>query len=446
MKKKYSFSIFGISFLMISAVVIYGARFADKNGINLNEFIMNNLLNVGTTQISDEKQDSTENTLGGTSYVQPQTAKKAIRTSTGYEGLSTDVERKCYNLIKSNASKILNTEKKPGLYSIQSFTVTGGRLTPAQIKKVLYAVQNDNPDIFWIASSFSYCYSGNRTTLKLTSMFSPNEQKKALKQLNNKVNSIISQAPTNANEYELELFFHDYIVKNCKYQNVNALKVQNMKIFTCYGCLVENAAVCEGMAKSMQLLLNSVGIKCGTVVGSRGTEPHMWNIVKINNHWYHLDVTWDTGGEFQKYNYFNLTEEMIKKDHKINEQLKKTTAFNDNVRYNFEIPACNSTEYNYYERNALKIRNFNSDTNNQIVKKLISSAKSKNEYFYIKFDKNISLTTAKNDLLIKQPYRFFTCIKSANQSLDRNHKINDSQVKYSGNSFQNVLIIKLSYK
>lgn len=446
MKKKYSFSIFGVSFLMISAVVIYGARFASKNGISLNEFIMNNLLNVGTMQFQDEKQDSTENTLGGTSYVQPQTAQKAIRTSTGYEGLSTEVEKKCYRLIKSHASKILKTEKKPGLYSIESFTVDGARLTSAQIKKILYAVQNDNPDIFWIASSFTYCYSGNKTTLKLTSMFSPSEQQKALKQLNNKVNSIISQAPANASEYELELFFHDYIVKNCKYQNVNALKVQNMRIFTCYGCLVENAAVCEGMAKSMQLLLNSVGIKCGTVVGSRGTEPHMWNVVKINNHWYHLDVTWDTGGEFQKYNYFNLTDEMIKKDHKINEQLKKTTAFKDNIRYNFEIPVCNSTEYNYYERNALKIKDFNSDTNNQIVKKLISFAKSKNEYFYIKFDKNISLTTAKNDLLIRQPYRFFTCIKSANQSLDRNHKINDSQVKYSGNSFQNVLIIKLSYK
>lgn len=47
---------------------------------------------------------------------------------------------------------------------------------------------------------------------------------------------------------------------------------------------------------------------------------HAWNIVKSDGKWYHLDVTMDSGMSqknplFLAYDYFNLDEEHIKKDH-----------------------------------------------------------------------------------------------------------------------------------
>lgn len=447
MKKKYAFSIFGISCIMLFAVGIYGAKIMDKNGTNLKDLILNNFYNIELSQSDNDKQDDIDLSLAeGNSYVKPITVKRPITTTSGYSGLVSDSERKCYAMIKTNAYKILSSQTKPGLYTIEPIKINGCRLNSTQIKKILYAIQNDNPDIFWIASSFTYCYSGNRTILKLNSTFSKEKQQIAMKNLNNKVNAILSKAPQNASDYEMELSFHDYIVKNCRYQKITSFKNINFNVFTSYGCLIENSAVCEGYSKAMQLLMNSAGIKCETVVGSRENEAHMWNIVKINDSWYHLDVTWDGAGNFQKYNYFNLTDEMIKKDHKINPELKSTTKFDENLRYNFKMPACTSMVQNYYEKNAVKVQNLNSQADNAIIKDLIKFASSKNEYFYIKFDKNISLENAKKYLFSQTSYKFFSCLKKANQSLARSNKMNEQQVRYSENHVQNVIVVKLSYK
>lgn len=447
MKKKYAFSVFGISCVMLFAVGIYGAKIMDKNGTNLKDLILSNFYNIEVSQTENDNQDNIDLSLAaGTPYVKPTTARNSINTTSGYSGLISDSERKCYTLIKANAHKILDSQPKPGLYSIEAIKILGCRLTAIQIKRVLYAIQIDNPGMFWISSTFTYCYSGNKTILKLNSNFSKEKQQIAMKNLTNKVNTILSQAPKNASDYEMELFFHDYIIKNCRYQKITSFKNINFNVFTSYGCLVENSAVCEGYSKAMQLLMNSVGIRCETVVGSREDEAHMWNIVKINDNWYHLDVTWDGAGNFQKYNYFNLTDEMIKKDHKINQELSNTINFDKNIRYNFKMPVCNSTAENYYEKNAVKVQNLNSQANNAIIKELIKSASSKNEYLYIKLDKNISLENAKKYLFSQASYKFFSCIKKANQSLPVNNKMNEQQVRYSENHIQNVLIIKLSYK
>ena len=446
MKKKYALSIFSISIIMLISIGIYGARFLEKNDINLSEIILNNLYNIDASQTNEEKQDNMETNLSQSSYINANVSRDAIVTNTGYEGLNLYAEKKCYNLIKANAYKISDTELKPGLYSIEPISITGYRLNSTQIKKVLYAIQNDNPDIFWIGSSFSYCYSGNKTILKLNSVFSKENLIIAIKKLNDKVKEILSKAPKNVNDYEMELFFHDYIVENCKYKNIGSTRNADLKVFTSYGCLVENSAVCEGFSKSMQLLMNSVGIKCRTVVGARGSEPHMWNIVKINGNWYHIDVTWDGASGFQKYNYFNLTDEAIKKDHKINEELRTTTKFDENVRYNFKMPVCSSKNDNYYEKNAVKISNLDLQAENAITQGLIKASSSKKEYFYIKMDNTLPLETAKKQLVLQKPYKFFSCVNKANQSLKKGSKINNQQVQYSENAQQNVLIIKLSYK
>ena len=105
-------------------------------------------------------------------------------------------------------------------------------------------------------------------------------------------------------------------------------------------------AVCEGYARTAQLLLNLSGIANYIVIGESdmtdsGRTGHMWNVVTIGGENYYLDVTWDdideqTEGVDGCYLYFNVPEEVIRRDH-------------------FEIePAdngCNSYKYNYYNVN-----------------------------------------------------------------------------------------------
>ena len=65
-----------------------------------------------------------------------------------------------------------------------------------------------------------------------------------------------------------------------------------------YGALVSKSVVCEGYAKAFKYILDSLEIECILVSGtaknsSNKLDDHMWNYIKLNNHWYGVDVTWD---------------------------------------------------------------------------------------------------------------------------------------------------------
>lgn len=440
-RQKYTWGIVGIVCVMFLAVTYYALRVVQRNnhlnnvGQSIDYLMTGDFKNSKDTEGEFEYQSQIYNYLVTSNSENKKTVSRAIATTVGYQSLSTQEEKTCYNLIKSNCNKISNTSNKPGSYPIETITVRNCKLSPYQIKKILYAVQNDNPDIFWIASNFSYQYDvGGNTILKLNSILSPKDQKSAIKHLSEKVASILSKVSPNASDYEKELYVHDYIVKNCKY----TYNKNNPKIYTSYGCLIEKAAVCEGYAKATQLLLNTLGIECSTVTGAKGNEPHMWNIVKIKKQWYHLDVTWDGSSAIGRYNYFNLDDKTIKKDHKINAQINPSDKLSDQ-RYNFKLPKCSSITENYYTKNAVKLSKLDNNSENAIIKELVRMASKKLKYLYLKITSNYK--DIKNQILSQK--KIFKYFKSANNTAK--NKINTSKLNYTENKPQSVLILEASY-
>jgi hypothetical protein len=93
---------------------------------------------------------------------------------------------------------------------------------------------------------------------------------------------------------------------------------------TIYGTLVKGKALCEGYAKSFSYLCNKVGIENMIVTGATDVA-HMWNMVKIEGNWYHVDVTWDKPDaaitemypDMVLYQYFMVTDSVIENDHNI---------------------------------------------------------------------------------------------------------------------------------
>lgn len=88
--------------------------------------------------------------------------------------------------------------------------------------------------------------------------------------------------------------------------------------------------VCEGIAKSVKVLCDTLGVWC--VIAICGNNPekgikyrHTWNIVRIGGQYYHLDATFDnTLGKHQgnaeapgeiRYDYFNLGDKAVFRDH-----------------------------------------------------------------------------------------------------------------------------------
>lgn len=123
------------------------------------------------------------------------------------------------------------------------------------------------------------------------------------------------------NDYEKVKAAHDYIVKNCTY---NKEAVDNDSLvdddFSVYGVLVKGIAVCEGYAKAFMMLMDIADIECIMVTGNAGEDNvlHAWNMVKLEDEWYHIDVTFDDPypeTEEIVYLYFNVSDEIISKDH-----------------------------------------------------------------------------------------------------------------------------------
>lgn len=362
-------------------------------------------------------------------------------SSVGYNTLSTNSEKKCYSLIKKNADLITDEKyKNYNLYVISPISIPNCNLSTAQIKKVLYAIQYDYPEIFWISNSFSYNHSGNTTIVKLNSTFTKNDQKEAVAKLKSRVSEIVKEAKNMNSDYEKELYVHDYIIDNCTYEKSDS----NALIYTSYGCLVEGKAVCEGISKAMQLLLVNCGVKCQTVTGARNTEPHMWNIVKVNGNWYHVDTTWDAAGFLQRYDYLNLSDKLIQKTHKINKLSKTSEDFSRTDRLNFYLPECDHMEENYLEKNSIRINSLNNQAEKAIVNALIKLALDKQERLHLMITSN-NFKSIKEGMLSKSPYEFFKCIKIANKSLPNDKKLSTSQTLYSENNAQNVLTLKLIY-
>ena len=103
----------------------------------------------------------------------------------------------------------------------------------------------------------------------------------------------------------------------------------------------------------MQLLCDEVGIPCGLVYGSSRGEGHMWNLINLDDGWYHLDVTWDddeTNGVIS-HRYFNVTKSDIifQSDHIIADAYKRDETYKDVDVYNFFSTSHNNKKLNYFE-------------------------------------------------------------------------------------------------
>lgn len=218
--------------------------------------------------------------------------------------------------------------------------------TPAEeasLKDLFKAVLYDNPHIFWVEHDFEYVI--NEKSVKFIPHYRYNEaeSKAIIAQLDSKINHIVDIADEYVTDYEKELYIHDYICENSVYD-------ETIDGNTIYDVLINGKAVCEGYAKTVQILLDRLDIDNYLVVGESEFEgelgPHMWNVVTIDNHNYHLDATWNDNDKENDINYFyfNISDDEIKEDH-----------FNilpsDNV--------CISDNANYFVKNESYIENFN---------------------------------------------------------------------------------------
>ena len=269
-----------------------------------------------------------------------------------YQSLNED-EKKMYvklaNTIKNlDNSFVVSKEDFKGDFS-------------TSLGKVVNYFLNDHPEVFYLSSEYKYNEYDSvfKHEYIVTISYLTDDKNKINEQietLDNKINSIVSNVKS-TDEYEIELQLHDYIAKNIVYD----YDKKNENIHNVYGGLISKKAVCDGISKSLSLLLERKNIDSYIVVGKIENQPHAWTMVKLNDNYYHTDLTADISvsksDNIIVHTYLNRVVEDIKKTHHIEDEEV--------------LPKTSKDDLNYYVKNDFIIQkndNFENKLSNIIYK------------------------------------------------------------------------------
>ena len=214
------------------------------------------------------------------------------------------------------------------------------RLEKVELNDIFCKIRLDHPEIFY-ASTFQYAYyqESNHIIMKPVYLFDKNkirEHQRAMKARVEKLARVVKEK----NEWEKELYIHDFICENVTYD-----KLKKQYSHEIIGPLGQGVGVCEGIAKSVKILCDALGLPCIVVLSENNPKKnikyrHAWNVVRINGKWYHLDATFDNtlGKEDVRYDYFNLDDKNMFRDHQ---------------PLIYQAPNCSDGEHFYYREKKL---------------------------------------------------------------------------------------------
>ena len=179
-----------------------------------------------------------------------------------------------------------------------------------QLKTVFEAVYNDHPELFWLDTGYSckYLRSGRCAVITLQFNETADDLEQARRSFEEAAGSIVAQAQTLGSQAEMEKYAHDALMELVEYDTAAPMNQ------SAYSALVGGRSVCAGYARAFQYIMHQLGIPCYYCTGYAG-EDHAWDIVKLGDTYYNVDVTWDDTDE-PTYNYFNKTDSEFAATHR----------------------------------------------------------------------------------------------------------------------------------
>lgn len=249
-------------------------------------------------------------------------------SNTYYYNQLTKPQQKAYYAIKSGLTAMA-----------PSFPVP--RLDGHELADIYFKVRLDCPQLFY-SVNYKYRFYPDSENVEMIPeyLFPKNKLEEHKKAMDARVKKLARQAE-GMNEKEKELFVHDFICENVRYDKLK--KAYSHEII---GPLGQGVGVCEGIAKSVKILMDALGIWCMIAISEANPEKnikyrHAWNIIRIDGKYYHLDATFDNSlskGGTLRHDYVNLSD---------------TQVFRDHEPVIWAVPACPDGEHSYYREKKL---------------------------------------------------------------------------------------------
>lgn len=248
-----------------------------------------------------------------------------------------------YNSLDEEAQKVYR-QLAAGIENFQE-EIPVDSTSQEQLEKVMRVLIADHPEYFWTDGTSSYTYQelpGVRAwNMEVRPEYQVGSQEaQTLKaQIEAKADQWIQGAPK-GDAYEKIKYVYETLIDQVEYQE-NSPQNQNIR-----SVFLEGKTVCMGYSKAAQYLLNRMGIFCTLVTGTvTGEKPssHAWNLVRIGEQYYYMDVTWGNPGylnpveddAYISYSYLCCNEETLAPTHVPDDTIP--------------LPSCQDDSYNYYK-------------------------------------------------------------------------------------------------
>lgn len=182
------------------------------------------------------------------------------------------------------------------LYNCESsFSVQSYGISVNDFQSIYSNVINDNPELFYVSSSFGYTYipSSNKiVTITPSYAITQAEIPQAKLVFEKGIQKALKQVDSTMNDAQKALVIHDYIMNIATYPTINNVSTDDRNSYhSAYGLFSDGFVVCAGYTLAYSAILQRLGIDCKYVVSDE--MQHAWNSVKIDGYWYNVDLTFD---------------------------------------------------------------------------------------------------------------------------------------------------------
>lgn len=215
------------------------------------------------------------------------------------------------------------------------------------LDRVLEALTNDHPEIFWFDGELTYYTSEstpNQVSLvELTYTVAEEDIPRLQAQIDTYIAGCMASAGmvTAESDFQKIVAVYRYLVDHTEY-DISYTQQQSV-----VSLMQEGKAVCQGYAESFCLIMHRLGFPCAVIGGLSSQDWVLsddglaWNTVMLDGQWYNVDVTWgdpipseDGDATIPSDNYILVNDELFYRDH---------TDFNE-----LGSPECTAMDYNYH--------------------------------------------------------------------------------------------------
>ncbi len=306
------------------------------------------------------------------------------------------------------------------VYSMQNGFIDLPDCSPEEAVAVYHALRQDRPEYFWMSTSYSIRQSGETCALQFAEksgdwLYSAEERSLYEGEIKRLLTDF-SNGTSGYSDYKKELSAHDLLAELITYDKAASTdSTANPSAWDIVGAMCLKSAVCEGYSRAMQVMCFAGGINCTTVTGTAG-NAHMWNLVELNGHWYHLDLTADDGDNGIYHFFFNVTDRYIKKSRTVD----PLSQGSETGLFNIFLPQCTATEYNYHILNSFYIAD-RSQTESTVISLICDAVRSGRRSVEFAVSPDMGFVFGETDAA--KEFRLERCISAANAELSQSQRI-----------------------